>query len=351
MQAILVFSDNACLAHRASGHHPESPQRLVAIRERLERQPIAGVRLLPCSRASKDELLLVHDANYVDHLFALDGQSVALDTDTHYGPGTLEAALASAGGAIDAVRAVCSGEASAAFSLCRPPGHHAEPGRAMGFCFFNNAAIAAAYAREQLGCRRVLLVDWDVHHGNGSQTAFWQRRDVLFLSTHRWPLYPMTGTLDEVGGGAGEGYTLNVPLPAGMGDGDYLAVLREVLVPIATAYEPDLIVVSAGFDAHERDPLGGMSVTSEGFAQLAAVLRDLAERCAEGRIAFVLEGGYDLQGLSESVHACIRTLAHPQVKAPPTSPPPSPRGAEAIAAAKAAFAPYWDPIAAEASNG
>jgi acetoin utilization deacetylase AcuC-like enzyme len=251
----------------------------------------------------------VHDERYVKQIDAFTGQYQDLDPDTHLSAGSVPAAYLSAGSALQAVTAVVKGETKRAFALARPPGHHAEHDRAMGFCVFNNVAIAAEHARQELGCERVLIVDWDVHHGNGTQHLFEKRKDVLVFNAHQWPLYPDTGAVDEVGVGEGMGYTVNVPLPEGCGDGDYARVFRELLVPVAEAFRPDLVLVSAGFDAHRDDPLGGMLVTEEGFANLCAVMRGIADRCAGGRLAMILEGGYDLQGLSRSVRACTEVLS------------------------------------------
>jgi acetoin utilization deacetylase AcuC-like enzyme len=207
------------------------------------------------------------------------------------------------------VRSVISGDAAQAFALGRPPGHHAERAAGMGFCQFNNIAVAAAHAIADHGVERVLIVDWDVHHGNGTQHIFEDRADVLVFNAHQHPLYPGTGAIDETGRGPGADCTVNAPLPAGSDDATYIALFRELLLPIADAYEPQLILVSAGFDAHERDPLGGMRVTTSGFATLCRMVADLAERQSDGRLALVLEGGYDLDGLAEGVRACVDVLS------------------------------------------
>lgn len=224
-------------------------------------------------------------------------------------PGSTDASYLAAGAAIEAVTAVMQGAADNAFALVRPPGHHAEVDRAMGFCVFANVAIAAEHARQTLGAQRVLVVDWDVHHGNGTQHVFEARDDVLVFSAHQWPHYPGTGGQHEQGRGAGTGYTINAPLPAGLGDGDYASIFREVLRPVAESFRPDLVLVSAGFDAHRDDPLGGMAVTADGFAGLCGVVREIAGLSAGGKLVLVLEGGYDLAGLADSVHACVEVLA------------------------------------------
>ncbi len=338
MNQTLLFDDLRCLDHEPGFAHPESPGRLRAILDELKRGAIEGTSRRSPRLATREQLLRIHTPAYVDTILALDGESVHLDGDTAVSPGSVQAALSAAGGAIDAVNAVSTDLSRNAFSLGRPPGHHAEPDRAMGFCLFNNVAVAAAHALETLGHQRVLIVDWDVHHGNGTQTAFYDRNDVLFFSTHRLPFYPGTGTVEELGHGKGEGFNLNVPLPPRLGDGDYAAIFRELLVPIADAYRPDLVLVSAGFDSHRDDPLGGMAMTEDGFAWLCGVARSIAERHAGGKLALILEGGYDLDGLAQSVRACTNVLAG---ATPPKSAPASPRALQAIEDARNAYSKYW----------
>ena len=317
---VLLLSDRAMIEHDPGPGEPERPQRLAAILERLEAHDDGPGRWRRPAAAPREAIERIHRAGYVDHLESFRGRRATLGVDTFVGPESLPAAYLAAGAALDAVTAVVGGEFARAFCLVRPPGHHAEAAQAMGFCFFNNIAIAAAQARSVLGCARIAILDWDVHHGNGTQHTFEDRPDVLVANTHQWPLYPGTGAADEVGTGAGAGYTINVPLPAGFGDAEYLAVFRELVIPVVESYEPDLVLVSAGFDAHERDPLGSMQVTTEGFAALCALVRDLADRSAGGRLVLVLEGGYDLQGLAESVAACVDVLGGgpaPQANAAP----------------------------------
>ncbi|MCH8345196.1 MAG: histone deacetylase [Planctomycetes bacterium] len=316
---VLLFFHDAMLEHDSGAGHPERPDRLRAICEKLKRSPIPNVRWATPQPAAREVIEQVHKPAYVDRLEALRGRTAALDADTAVSPGSIPAAYLAAGAAIEAVSAVVTGPAKRAFALVRPPGHHAEADRGMGFCLFNNVAIAAAHARAALGCARIVIVDWDVHHGNGTQHIFGARQDVMFFSTHRYPFYPGTGSVDEVGTDQGAGFTVNVPLPAGFGDGEYHAIFCELLVPIADAFAPDLILVSAGFDAHRQDPLGGMAVTEDGFAALCATVCDLAHRHAQGRLVLVLEGGYDLPALADSVHACIGVLGgspHPQPPQP-----------------------------------
>lgn len=341
MMETLLFTDERCLLHETPYSHPESPKRLRKILDSLAAEPVPGTEQATVRPATRDELLLVHEVRHVDAILELRGRSTQLDVDTWLSPGSVDAALLAAGATVEAVRALKEGRARNAFVLVRPPGHHAESNRSMGFCIFNNVALAAAVARKQLGVERILIADWDVHHGNGTQEIFWDRSDVLFFSTHRKPpFYPQTGTLEEVGAGEGLGYTVNVPLPGGVGDGDFLSIYREILEPIADAYRPELVLVSAGFDTHVVDPLGGMEMTAAGFAALTTCLRGIAERHADGRLALVLEGGYDLGGLTEGVRACIDVLAAEELPRP-SLPPPRPEVAELIRATRAFHAANW----------
>jgi acetoin utilization deacetylase AcuC-like enzyme len=334
----LLLTDDRMLAHEPGQWHPESPSRLAAILRRLDERAVPHVKLASPPRATEAELSRVHSAEHVRALLALAGRSEEIDPDTTVSAGSIEAALLAAGAAAESVRAVLDGRANGAFALVRPPGHHAERGRAMGFCLFNNIAVAAAEAHAK-GLERVLCVDWDVHHGNGTQRSFWRSKDLLFLSTHQWPLYPGTGHESEVGEGEGAGYTVNVPLPSGCGDRDYAAVFRDLLLPLAETYRPELVLVSAGFDAHRDDPLGGMGLTADGFAALCGVVKDIADRHCPGKLVLTLEGGYDLQGLSDSVRCCVEVLA--SGGAPRLQPDASAAARDAIARAKAAQATHW----------
>lgn len=337
---LLLLDDDRFLAHETGPGHLECPERLLAIRRALADFSPPGLVRRPVARpATALELLRVHTPAHLAALEAARGRSGAFDHETPYSPASVEVAYLAAGGALEAVSAVCTGEARTAFALVRPPGHHAEAELAMGFCLVNNVAVAAAHAAAVQGRERILLVDWDAHHGNGTQHAFYARRDVLVFGLHRFPYYPGTGGLEEWGREAGTGYTVNVPLPPRMGDGDYLAALEEVLEPIAQEYRPDLVIVSAGFDAHRDDPEGGMAVTEAGFAAMAAFARGMAERYAGGRLALVLEGGYDPPALGRSVRAVLEVLTG---GAPPPPPPPaSPRGAAAIRRAREFHGRYW----------
>jgi len=289
--------------------YPEHPGRLTAIRQLLDAEPVPGVSFAPGAAATREQLARVHTTSYLEAIFGMRGKNAWLDVDTTaVSAGSVDAAELAAGTAVAAVEAVVAGEASGAFALVRPPGHHAEPVRARGFCLFNNVAVAAAHAQEKLGCPRVLIVDWDAHHGNGTQEIFWADPDVLFFDVHRAaPFYPGSGFLEEVGGGLGEGSTVNVPLPEGAGDAAVLKAFREILVPAAAYFEPDLVLVSAGFDAHRLDL--ALNVTHAGFAAMTAVLRDIADRHCGGRLAMVLEGGYNLDSLSRGVRASLEVMA------------------------------------------
>ncbi len=309
MRDILLLFDPAMMDHDPGPGHPERPPRLEAIRRRLVASPVPGARWASAEPAERPAIERIHEPGYVQRLESLRGRIATFDQDTAVSAGSLPAAYLAAGAAIGAAEAVAAGVARRAFALVRPPGHHAEAGTAMGFCLFNNVAVAAAHARAALGLERILIVDWDVHDGNGTQHLFEERNDVLYFSTHRFPFYPGTGAAEEIGLGAGEGFTVNVPLPAGFGDAEHLAIFERILVPVADRYRPDLILVSAGFDSHRDDPLGDMTMTEAGFAALCAVVCGLADRHCGGRLALVLEGGYDLHALAASVHACAEVLA------------------------------------------
>ncbi|MDQ1335547.1 MAG: hypothetical protein QG552_2497 [Thermodesulfobacteriota bacterium] len=311
MRKTAIVRDERYLDHQPGMWHPESPERLKAIYSMLNGRDMERTFVdLPARQATRDELLRIHSARYVDTILATAGKgSRSLDPDTAVSEGSCEAALLAAGGLCEAISAVISGEMDNAFALVRPPGHHAEHNRAMGFCLFNNLAVGARHAQTSHGIQRVLVVDWDLHHGNGTQHSFEEDHTVLYFSTHQYPYYPGTGASEEIGRGSGEGFTVNVPLSAGKGDREYAAVFNRVLKPIALEFDPELILVSAGFDIHENDPLGGMRVTSQGFASLTRTIMDIADACCAGRVVMTLEGGYDLEGLSNSVKAVIRELA------------------------------------------
>jgi acetoin utilization deacetylase AcuC-like enzyme len=267
-----------------------------------------GGRVEQPRRASDDEIARVHDRDYVGLIRETAGRAVSLDPDTFTSPETYDVACLAAGAAVSAVDHVLDGAATRAFALVRPPGHHAERNRAMGFCYFNNIAIAAAHARAR-GLARVAIVDYDVHHGNGTQWTFYDDPSVLFVSSHQFPYYPGTGEAGEIGSAAGTGFTVNLPLAAGATDGDYLRVYEAVAWPILRRFAPELILLSAGFDAYFDDPLAGMRLTPPCFGRLTSALVQIADETCGGRVVAVTEGGYDLQGLAECLRAAVVAMA------------------------------------------
>ena len=305
-----IVKDDIYLAHRPARGHPESHRRLDAIYQMLAASELQAELVDIASRlARRDELLFVHTPELVDAIAATAGRDqLALTSDTHTSADSYDAARMAAGGLFEAIRQVVEGPLENAFVLARPPGHHAERSRAMGFCLFNNVALGAAFARNVLGLKRILIVDWDVHHGNGVQHIFEQDPSILYFSIHQYPLFPGTGVFTETGRGRGEGHTINIPLSRGFGDAEYLLLFKEILWPVALAFEPDLILVSAGFDAHHQDPVGGMRMTAGGFAALTRSLMDLAAICCRRRLVMTLEGGYHLKALKKSVRAVLREL-------------------------------------------
>lgn len=289
--------------------YPEHPGRLTAIRNLLEKEPVPGLLFEAGAPATREQLSRVHISLYLDDVFELRGRSAWLDVDTTaVSPGSVDAAEVAAGTAVAAVEAVVRGRCESSFALVRPPGHHAEPTRARGFCLFNNVAVAAAHARVALGCERVMIIDWDAHHGNGTQSIFWSDPDVLFFDIHRAsPFYPGSGRMEDIGGGLGEGTIVNVPMPAGAGDQAYLKAFAEILVPAADWFKPDLILVSAGFDPHWHDL--ALNVSHECFSAMTGILQSVARRHCGGKLVFVLEGGYNLDSLSRGVRAVLEVLA------------------------------------------
>jgi acetoin utilization deacetylase AcuC-like enzyme len=293
---VALYDDPVFREHDAGIGHPERPERLDAIRRGLRDAGLEKRLTALASRpATEEELRRVHTAGHVRSVAASEGRTVRFDPDTQAGPRSYRASLRAAGAAVDAVERVLDGEIDRAFCLCRPPGHHAEADAAMGFCLFNNVAVAAAHALAA-GVRRVLVVDIDVHHGNGTQHMFEDDPRVLYVSSHEFPFYPGTGGLNEVGRGAGEGFTVNLPMPAGMGDTDYARVYREVVEPVGRAFDPELVLVSAGFDAFGGDPLAGMRLTARGYREVIQACIDGAPR-ARGPVV-LLEGGYGPEGLA-----------------------------------------------------
>jgi acetoin utilization deacetylase AcuC-like enzyme len=298
--------DDLFVQHRAPSGHPERPARVDAIRDALRAHQIAQLGMHVAVRAATgEELARVHAAGYLAELeHELPGKSGWLDADTYYSQQSYEVALAAAGSACELATRALSGELVRGIAVVRPPGHHATRDHAMGFCLFNNVAAAAAAARAA-GAARVAIVDWDVHHGNGTQDIFWNDPSVLYLSVHQYPYYPGSGAPTELGGPDAQGATINVGLPATSNDAHYAAVFDHVFLPALAAFRPDLILVSAGFDAFEHDPLAGMRVTHAGFAAMARRIRRAAEQLCGGRVVAVLEGGYDLDGLGGGMTAVL----------------------------------------------
>ena len=339
--SLIVISSHRFTEHETPPGHPERTERAEVMDAIAARWRDRGGEVVAPRMATHEQLARVHDSAYLRRIAETAGQAIALDPDTYTSPETHEIALLAAGAAIDAVERVLSGPEVTAFAMVRPPGHHAERSRAMGFCFYNNVAVAAAHARTS-GARRVAIIDYDVHHGNGTQHTFDADPSVLYVSTHQYPFYPGTGAVGEVGVGDGRGFTVNLPLEAGAVPEDYRLVFAEVGLPIIRQFKPDLILVSAGFDAHERDPLANMRLTTDAFAAMTLELRAVAAECCGGRMALVTEGGYDLQALGTSLHAVIQTLAGSLGPAKwPASEAEPRRGRVSADAAKRALAPFW----------
>lgn len=295
--------------HVMTDYHPESPERLIGVKEVLDKTEAgkSAVRI-PARSATKEEVGWVHDSDYINYMEKTAGHTVQLDPDTAACPKTYEAALMAAGGVIECVKAVMEGKVDNAYAFVRPPGHHAESFRAMGFCIFNNIAVAAEYAIREYGLKKVVIVDCDVHHGNGTQAVFYDRSDVFYISTHRWPYYPGTGSREEHGEGKGKGYTLNIPFSAGADDQEFKRVYSEIVIPVVEEYKPDLILVSAGYDGHMDDPLGGLDITTDTYNWLMRQLVDTAEKCCGGKLVVVLEGGYSVPALKACVEGALKEM-------------------------------------------
>lgn len=310
MRRTAIFRSEVFQEHNPGEDHVESPSRLAAIYEALDRPGFGENFFYPGFEPAPAAILaLNHTDRYLAKVAATAGrQYCSLDPDTWTSPGSYRAACLAAGATVRGVQMLMNGEADNAFALIRPPGHHAEKDRAMGFCLFNNIAVAAAYALQELRLKRVLIVDWDLHHGNGTQHAFYDTDRVLYFSTHQYPYYPGTGALLETGHGRGEGFTVNIPLPGGQTDRDFNRIFKEILSPIARQYRPDMIMVSAGFDIYKGDPLGTMAVTAAGFAAMTGIMLELADELCGGRLLLALEGGYSLEGLSQGVLSCLSVL-------------------------------------------
>ena len=338
MADTLLLTNPVFLEHDPGPDHVETPERLRAVLAGLEAAAIPGVsRVEDFAPATLEQLTRIHTRAHVGRIAATaDKVFDILDPDTRTSARSFDAAQLAAGAVIHGVEELLAGRARNVFALVRPPGHHAEADRAMGFCLFNNVAIAAAHARAA-GCGRVMVVDFDLHHGNGTQHAFYEDPDVLYFSTHQYPYYPGSGAVSETGRGPGEGYTVNVPLAGGQGDAAYEAIFRSLLAPVARQFAPELILVSAGYDICHQDPLGGMAVSAGGFRRMARTLKGLAAELCGGRILFTLEGGYSLEGLRDGVTATVAELA--AADDPAVEPCPLAPEFEEVAAA---LRPWWD---------
>jgi acetoin utilization deacetylase AcuC-like enzyme len=334
-----VFIEHPSSMEHDTGHHPEQAARILAIRRELEDQRWLGCKRLHSPQAPRAALEAVHPARYLNGLQELcaagGGQ---IDLDTVVSEHSYEAALHAAGGAIELTRLLLAGEAPYGFSAHRPPGHHATRARSMGFCLINNIAVAAQHALDRGGAERVLILDWDVHHGNGTNDIFHASRDVLFISIHESPLYPGSGPASDAGSGPGLGYTVNLPVQAGSGDAVYMSLVEHVVVPLALAFRPGLLLVSAGYDAHREDPLASCTVTEGGYAAMTRTLHRLADELGVG-LGFVLEGGYALGALARSVAATLQAMHAPVSTAPEVPVAP------ASAAARRRLAEWWPTLA------
>jgi acetoin utilization deacetylase AcuC-like enzyme len=301
-----LYTHSVCLQHDPGPGHPESPARLRAVLEALDQDRFATLDRIEAPRATREQLLRVHTPAHVDRILAItpDADTVRLDEDTLMSPASAEAGLRAAGALVAAVDAVMAGTTTRAFCAVRPPGHHATPDTAMGFCLFNNVAVGAAHALAAHGLKRVAIADFDVHHGNGTQDIFQREPRVLFASSHQQPLYPGTGNPDE----QGVGNIVNAPLSSGEGSYEFRALWNDALLPKLHAFKPQLVLISAGFDAHQRDPLANLQLQTEDYAWITQQLVELARAHAGGRLVSTLEGGYDLQALAASVSAHVSAL-------------------------------------------
>jgi acetoin utilization deacetylase AcuC-like enzyme len=328
------FRHPASLDHETGFGHPERADRIRAIEALLESRDWLGWEPVEAPAATEEQLLRVHPREYVERVRAMSERGEPFDMDTPTSPGSYDAALRAAGGACALAEALLSGGERTGFSALRPPGHHAETATAMGFCLFASVAIAARHALEALGAERVLVLDWDVHHGNGTNALFHDSRELLFVSIHQFPFWPGTGPLDDVGEGDGEGYSINLPVPAGTGEAAFLSLVEHVVVPVGRQYGPDLILISAGYDAHRDDPLGGLRLDTSSYGAMASRTRALGDELG-APVGAVLEGGYDLRALATSVAETMAALSDGAV-------PPEPARHQLADDAAAVVGRYWE---------
>ncbi len=300
MRKVGLVIDELFVKHINSFDHPESPDRVYIINDMINESGIINnLKILKPRDADKEDILRVHTEKHYERIKSTRGkEKTFLDQDTSTNPFSFDSAVRASGGVLQCIDEIIEKKIDTAFCIERPPGHHAEADRSMGFCLFNHIAVGTGYLRSK-GYDRILIIDWDVHHGNGTQHIFENSNQVLFFSTHQFPFYPGTGSLDEKGEDEGTGFTVNVPLDTGMGDSEYIKIFNEILVPITAQYKPQFILVSAGFDSYVHDPLGGMTVTEQGFANLTEIVINLSEQYCDGNLLLVLEGGYNLKGLAE----------------------------------------------------
>jgi acetoin utilization deacetylase AcuC-like enzyme len=348
MDSTIVFYDPIYLDHDTGFGHPERAERLEVTMQVLEESGLSErVRILSPRDATVDEIKLVHPMKHIQKVKDMaESGGGWLDGDTPVSPRSYDAALKSAGAALEGLERIFSGDAGNAFCLVRPPGHHALAMRGMGFCLFNNNAIAARFALDKYDIKRIFILDWDAHHGNGLQDIFYDDPRVLYVSLHQYPHYPGTGSYDEVGGGEGEGYIVNFPLPPRSGDDVYLAAFDEIILPIARQYEPQLVLISAGYDGHFSDPLCSMSLTSNAFAEMTIRLLGFAEEFCSGKMLASLEGGYNLAGIAASICNTVAVMAGDEMRVVEDMEPRSDlfssgRGTEILEATRSAMSPYW----------
>ncbi len=309
-----IVLDTSFTRHLTPKGHPERPERITALLEAFEKWDRLGELIpIPTATAHQEWIGAVHSPEHLARIKATSGREFSqLDADTTTSVDSYEVALLAAGSTVSLVNELTQGKIDGGFALIRPPGHHAESTRAMGFCLFNNVAVAAEWAIRKGLTERVAIVDFDVHHGNGTQQIFYSRSDVLYLSTHQYPFYPGTGHFSETGAGPGQGFTANFPISAGTGDHFHCSLFRDLLLPIVRQFDPQLILVSAGYDAHRDDPLAGMNLSTEGFGELVNLLNDVAREICGGRVLYLLEGGYNLTALCDAVLLTIDTSLEPR---------------------------------------
>jgi acetoin utilization deacetylase AcuC-like enzyme len=346
-----IVRDDVFLRHDMGRYHPENPRRLEVIYSVVDRlRDDLNLVEIPVRSAEIAEIARNHSPEYVEKIAATAGKrSTYLDPDTSTSADSWDAASKAVGGLLNLVDAVVRGEVRNGFGLVRPPGHHAEWDRAMGFCLFNNIALAARHALAEHGMERIAIVDWDLHHGNGTQHSFYDDPRVLFISTHQYPHYPGTGSIEETGKGKGEGFTVNVPLGPGAGDEEFVAIVQSVVVPVLRSYKPEFVLLSAGFDAHARDPLGALGITEQGYGDMLKLLMDAAGEVCSERLILTLEGGYDLDALASSVGVVLSTLARYNGDEAARVPIPDeenlhPRARRILAEVRSSVANHWPDI-------